>query len=256
MAYKRRNMFQKNKTQETTEKEEAFSSVTGFSVRHCVRVGASAPRGLNGMTIYIPTPRFILGDYFRWILVIHFGVSTVSPAGSEDIVVELGKLRLDCGSKNDEIKKLKDDVTRLESEKSKLQSELERIAASNEAQELRAQIAKLMSDQDDLLELLADQDRKLGAYKEKLKSLGEKKKMKIFHRPAAGVRRTKSKRVERVLFWKRLQQRRPYPRMTSRTHLEVSDHQEVMREVWHNSVDNAGGFSTGTMGAEPVYTRV
>jgi len=73
-------------------------------------------------------------------------------------------------------------ITFYESENARLVAEIEMLKSAendssqlrNENSELKSQVAAMSKDQDDLLELLADQDLKLKDYRKKLKELGQK----------------------------------------------------------------------------------
>lgn len=73
-------------------------------------------------------------------------------------------------------------ITFYESENARLVAEIELLKSAenessqlrNENAELKAQVAAMSKDQDDLLELLADQDLKIKDYRKKLKVLGQK----------------------------------------------------------------------------------
>lgn len=91
-----------------------------------------------------------------------------------DIMLEIERWKVECNRKDDTIQNLESELRRLRLNPSQQQVVLQEVNNDeSKIQELQAEIERLTSDQDDLLELLADRETKLSSYKERLRQLGQ-----------------------------------------------------------------------------------
>ncbi|KAK9505423.1 hypothetical protein O3M35_009487 [Rhynocoris fuscipes] len=95
------------------------------------------------------------------------------PLGS-DVKLEVERWRIECSRRDEAIQNLESELRRLRLNQSSQPQPVQPLLDTSQAKikELESEIERLTTDQDDLLELLADKDKKLSSYTEKLRQLG------------------------------------------------------------------------------------